>query len=178
MKTLETARLILRNFSENDLHDFYAYASVPGVGEMAGWPHHTSIEVTREVLNSFLNHDEVYALVHKDTQKVIGSLGVHARNEHNANEREIGYVLSKDYWGQGYTPEAVNRVIQHLFNETSIDILTCAHFSHNNQSKRVIEKTGFTYSHTAKYTSKLLNTTFDSLRYTLTKTQAQRTKKN
>ena len=34
---IETERLILRPWRESDLQDFYEYASVPGVGEMAGW---------------------------------------------------------------------------------------------------------------------------------------------
>ena len=51
---LETDRLILRPFRETDLEDFYAYASVEGVGEMAGWPHHTSMETSRRVLDSFI----------------------------------------------------------------------------------------------------------------------------
>ena len=41
---IETERLILRPWQEADLDDFYAYASVPGVGEMAGWAHHQSID--------------------------------------------------------------------------------------------------------------------------------------
>ena len=41
---LETDRLILRYWHENDLADLFAYASVPGVGEMAGWPHHRTEE--------------------------------------------------------------------------------------------------------------------------------------
>lgn len=46
-KTLETARLLLRPFMQIDLDDFYAYASVEGVGEMAGWQHHESKEKTQ-----------------------------------------------------------------------------------------------------------------------------------
>ena len=38
--TLETPRLTLRPWRESDLSYLYEYASVPGVGEMAGWPHH------------------------------------------------------------------------------------------------------------------------------------------
>ena len=52
-KVLETQRLILREFNKNDLTDFYEYASVDGVGEMAGWSHHENIETTKEILNSF-----------------------------------------------------------------------------------------------------------------------------
>jgi len=52
---LETSRLLLRPFCESDLADLYAYASVPGVGEMAGWPHHESIEASEGILRSFIN---------------------------------------------------------------------------------------------------------------------------
>ena len=48
--TIETERLLLRPFAESDLEDFYAYASVPGVGEWAGWPHHESIETSMKIL--------------------------------------------------------------------------------------------------------------------------------
>jgi ribosomal-protein-alanine N-acetyltransferase len=51
--SLETDRLILRPFCEGDLFDLYKYASVPGVGEMAGWPHHESIETSMIILKSF-----------------------------------------------------------------------------------------------------------------------------
>ena len=54
MKTLETERLILRNFKESDLDDLYEYAKVPGVGENAGWPHHEDIESTKKILNDFI----------------------------------------------------------------------------------------------------------------------------
>ena len=51
---LETERLILRPFEKEDLDDFYTYASVEGVGEMAGWKHHTSKEETQKILDMFI----------------------------------------------------------------------------------------------------------------------------
>ena len=57
--------------------------------------------------------------------------------------REIGYVLSKDYWGNGLMPEAVSAVINYLFNEVGLDFLICGYFLFNGQSKRVQEKCGF-----------------------------------
>jgi hypothetical protein len=56
-KKIETKRLILRAFAENDLEDFYEYASVEGVGERAGWKHHESIEESREILGRFIEND-------------------------------------------------------------------------------------------------------------------------
>ena len=74
---IETERLILRSFVDADLTDFFTYASVPGVGEMAGWNYHKSIETSKEILQSFLEEKQVFAIFHKVENKVIGSLGIH-----------------------------------------------------------------------------------------------------
>lgn len=68
--------MILRPFTQSDLHDFNEYASVEGVGEMAGWKHHETIEKTQEFLDMFINEDKTFAIVLKENMKVIGSLGV------------------------------------------------------------------------------------------------------
>jgi len=60
--TLETERLILRCWREDDLADFNAYASVEGVGEAAGWPHHRSIEDSKRVLERFLAEKNDFAI--------------------------------------------------------------------------------------------------------------------
>ena len=54
-------------------------------------------------------------------------------------------VLSKEYWGKGLMPEAVNRVIKFCFEQENYDYLMCSHFVINSQSKRVIEKSGFRF---------------------------------
>ena len=147
---LETDRLILRPFQQTDLHDLNEYASVEGVGEMAGWKHHETIEITQQILNSFIQEDKTFAIVWKENNKVIGSLGVEKYGREEAlreffayKGREIGYVLSKDYWGKGIMPEAVGAVIDYLFNVLDLDFLTCGYYDFNSQSKRVQEKCGF-----------------------------------
>lgn len=149
-KTIETERLTLRPFRPGDLDDFFAYASVPGVGEMAGWPHHKTRDDSLNILNLFIREDKTFAVCIKETGKVIGSLGVEKYGrEEDLTEffpyrgREIGYVLAKDYWGQGLMPEAVHAVIRYLFEEKDLDFLTCGYFDFNAQSKRVQEKCGF-----------------------------------
>lgn len=96
MKTLETERLIMRNWKESDIFDFYEYASVEGISEMTGWPNHENIEVTKTILKGFIDNDIEYALVLKEENKVIGSLGFHKRTDdsnYRADiQREIGYV--------------------------------------------------------------------------------------
>ncbi len=148
--TIETERLILRPFKQADLDDFYEYASVDGVGEMAGWRHHENKEKSQSILDLFINEDKTFAIVLKENNKVIGSLGVEEYGMEQAlseffdyQGREIGYVLSKDYWGKGLMPEAVKAVIDYLFNDINLDFLTCGYYEFNVQSKRVQEKCGF-----------------------------------
>ena len=75
-KVLETDRLILRAFEEDDLDDFYEYASVPGVGEMAGWKHHENKEESKKILDMFIEGDKTFAIYHKKDNKIIGSIGI------------------------------------------------------------------------------------------------------
>ena len=173
--TIETDRLLLRAFTEGDLDDFYAYARVPGVGEMAGWPHHTSIETTKAILQSFLENKDVFAIVHKADNKVIGSFGLHGAwiNRETAYQhlkaKNIGYVLSKEYWGQGLMPEAVGAVLKYGFSTLGMDAFSIEHFIENPQSGRVIEKCGFTFVKEGTYHAKLLGKTFNERRYIMTK---------
>ena len=147
---IETERLILRAWKESDLQDFYEYASVEGVGEKAGWNHHQSLEESRTILGFFIKNKKTLALELKENGKVIGSIGLEPRAEDaglssELQGREIGYVLSKDYWGKGLMPEAVNAVINYCFSVLSYDYLTCGHFDHNDRSRRVVEKCGFAF---------------------------------
>ena len=145
---IETERLLLRPWQISDLAELNAYASVPGVGEMAGWVHHKSMEESKMILDMFIREKKTLALVLKENGKVIGSLGLEEfdpTDPHGEDKqgREIGYVLSKEYWGRGLMPEAVRSVVDYCFDTLGYDYLTCSHFKRNPQSKRVIEKTGF-----------------------------------
>lgn len=152
---LHTERLILRPWKETDLDDFYAYASVDGVGQMAGWPPHKSKEESKHILSRFIEHRKTFALEYEG--KVIGSLGIEKYDEEEFPEfaekscREIGYVLSKEYWGRGLMPEAVKEVIRYLFEEAGLDVIFCGHFLRNIQSKRVQEKCGFEHYAFGRY---------------------------
>ena len=149
-KTIETERLILRPFEQADLDDFFEYASVEGTGEMAGWHHHQDKQKSQEILDLFISEDKTFAVCLRQSGKVIGSLGVEKYGmEDKLTEfdgyrgREIGYVLSRDYWGRGLMTEAVMAVIDYLFNECDLDFLTCGYYDFNSRSRRVQEKCGF-----------------------------------
>ena len=66
---IETERLILRPWNETDAESLYEYAKDDRVGPIAGWPPHTSVENSREVIKTVLSAPETYAVCLKENNK-------------------------------------------------------------------------------------------------------------
>lgn len=64
---IETNRLILRPWFESDAKELFNYARNPKIGPIAGWPVHTSVENSREIIKNVLSAKETYALILKET---------------------------------------------------------------------------------------------------------------
>lgn len=161
---LFTQRLILRPWDESDAESLFKYASDDRVGPIAGWPVHTSVENSREVIRDVLSADETYAVCLKDDNKAIGSIGLmtgeNSNLELSENEGEIGYWIGVPFWGQGLIPEAIRELIRHAFVELKMEALWCGYFDGNEKSKRAQEKCGFIYHHTNRNVFwKLMNDT-------------------
>lgn len=173
MKTIETDRLILRDFTMDDLDDFYEYAKSPNVGPNAGWEPHSSKEISEKILTNFLEKDCEWAIVYKGTNKLIGSFGYHKDNTRNADKAfMIGYCLAEEYWGMGLMPEAVKRVIQYAFEESDCILLSVRHFPFNSKSKSVIEKCGFVFEGRMRYSYQQYNgEVFDDMCYSILKAE-------
>ncbi len=156
--TLKTERLTLRPWTLDDAQAMYEYASVDGVGQMAGWVPHKDEDESREIIRSFMEGKKTFC-VDMDG-KAVGSLGIEFYDEklfpefEDRKVREIGYVLSKEYWGRGLMPEAVRETIRYCFEELGLDILLCGHFDWNRQSERVQEKCGFRRYRTLDYVTR------------------------
>ena len=148
---LETDRLILRAWKITDLDDLFEYASINGVGEKAGWEHHKSKDESLEILKMFIDEKKVFAIVLKENQKVIGSIGIEECREdldtnlENLLGRELGYVLSKNYWNRGIMTEAVSKVIEYCFKILKLNYLIATYFNYNIESKKVLEKLNFKF---------------------------------
>lgn len=146
MHSLQTERLLLREWSLNDSNDLYEYAKNDNIGLMAGWKPHENIMESRKIIKMFIDEDDTWAIELKANKKVIGSIGLHVVT--NCNERMLGYVLNENYWGIGITVEASKAVIQYAFEILNLDKIFVTHLENNNQSRRVIEKLGFKFLET------------------------------
>ena len=148
MTMLETKRLILRPWSEDDAKELYKYASDPDVGPPAGWPPHTSVENSREIIRTVLSAPETYAVCLKETGKPIGSIGLH-RNDlaEQEDEYELGYWIGKPFWGQGLIPEASREILRYAFEDLGMNRIWCGYYDGNEKSRKVQLKLGFEYQH-------------------------------
>ncbi|MDE5812160.1 MAG: GNAT family N-acetyltransferase [Muribaculaceae bacterium] len=145
---ISTQRLILRRWLESDAESLYKYASEPELSRLALWPTHTSVEMSRWVIdNVFIPNPDTYAIVLRSTQEVIGCIGlVPIGEEHydiERNEREIGYWIGLPYWNQGLASEALNGLMKYLSNQDKADTLFITTDASNIASQRVAEKCGF-----------------------------------
>ena len=143
---LETSRLILRPWSEDDAEDLYKYASDPEVGLPAGWKPHTSVDNSREIIRTVLSARDIFAVCFKNNGLSIGSIGFH-RNDlaTEDDEYELGYWIGKPFWGQGIIPEASREMLRYAFEELGTNRIWCGYYDGNEKSRRVQEKLGFVY---------------------------------
>ena len=148
---LQTKRLILRPWCEEDAEELYQYASDPEVGPPAGWPPHTSVENSREIIRNVLSAPETYAVCLKENGKPIGSIGFHRADLADLDdEYELGYWIGKPFWGQGLIPEASREMLRHAFLDLGMSRVWCGYYEGNVKSRRVQEKLGFVYHHTTE----------------------------
>ena len=147
---IETERLILRPWQEQDAEDLYTYASDPEVGPPAGWPPHTSVDNSREIIKNVLSKPETYAVCLKDGTP-IGSIGLHLNGSTDMTDRddecELGYWIGKPYWGQGLIPEASRALMRYAFEELGMRAVWCGYYDGNEKSRKVQTKLGFVYQH-------------------------------
>lgn len=148
---LQTKRVILRPWREEDAEELYKYAKDPEVGPPAGWPAHTDVKNSLAVIRTVLSRPETYAVCLKETGKPIGSVGLHRDDLARKNdEYELGYWIGKPFWGQGLIPEASRELIRYAFEELGMKRIWCGYYDGNLKSRRVQDKLGFVYHHKTK----------------------------
>jgi len=145
---IDTERLILRVWREDDAGALFRYASDARVSELALWPRHTSVKMSSEVIRQFfIPNKDSFAIVWKPTGEVIGCIGlVPSGDEHHHvldNEREVGYWIGYPHWGKGLATEALKALLTYCKINLGLHSLLLTTDVRNKASQRVAEKCGF-----------------------------------
>ncbi|WP_310602659.1 GNAT family N-acetyltransferase [Anaerosporobacter sp.] len=152
-KILETERLVLRPFKENDVENMYHnWASSNNVTRYLTWPTHTSKEVTKSVIDFWVSrYDDAknyqWCIEWKENKQAIGSFAI-VHMEEEINSVEIGYCIGEDYWNRGITSEAFKEVIRFVFEEVECNRISARHDVCNPNSGKVMKKAGLLYEGT------------------------------
>ena len=145
--TIETERIKLRSWRDEDAETLFKYASDPEVGPRAGWPPHKSIEESLEIIRTIFNSDHIWAIELKATGEPIGCMGYMVSGESNIdigqNDAEVGYWVARPYWNRGICTEALRLIIDYCFTVKGFNTLWADYFPENPASGKVMEKCGF-----------------------------------
>lgn len=152
-RRIETKRLILRRFTLDDALPMYRnWASDPDVTKYLTWQTHENAEQTKSVLESWIssyeNEDKyIWCIAKKDNDEPIGSINAFHYQE-KINAMEVGYCISRSYWHQGITSEALGAVMKYLLDEVGIDRIEARHDAINPNSGGVMRKCGMRHEGT------------------------------
>ncbi|KIC02882.1 GNAT family acetyltransferase [Flavobacterium sp. JRM] len=155
MKTsIETERLLLREFLTTDDEGMFELDSNPNVHRYVGNKPVTHIDESRAYIKNVLqqyqdNGTGRWAVVLKETNTFIGWSGIKfitdTINNHQ-NFYEIGYRFIEEYWGKGYATEAGKAFIDYAFNEMKVDAIYAYADAGNSGSRSILEKLGLQYT--------------------------------
>jgi ribosomal-protein-alanine N-acetyltransferase len=154
LPTLETERLILRKMVLNDAEAVFAYASNSEVSRYTLWETHRSIEDSRAFLEfatqKYENGGEPdWGIVYRGPGCLVGACGlVNWEAEHA--RAEVGFVLSREYWGRGLMSEAVRAILRFGFERMNLNRIEARCIAENAASARVMEKAGMVYEGTLR----------------------------
>ena len=151
---LETERLILRPFTDEDAPSVYRYASDPEVGPPAGWPPHTSEEVSLNIIRNVLSRPTCFAVCLKTDGEAIGAADLRTAEHTDMTDREdeceLGYWLGRPFWGLGIMPEAAGELLRYGFEDLGMKKIWAGYYDGNERSRRVQQKLGFAYQWTTE----------------------------
>ena len=145
---LETERLILRAITMDDAEATFDYASDPESNKFMPWDTHRSLADTYAYLETipknYAARERInFAITLKPDGKFIGSCGFHnfSPDHHRVM---MGYLLNRNYWGNGYMTETVREMIRFAFEEMGMHRVAATCDFDNIRSARVMERSGMT----------------------------------
>jgi ribosomal-protein-alanine N-acetyltransferase len=144
---LNTERLVLREFGQDDWPEILVYQSDPRYLRYYDWTGR-STEQVRGFVQMFLGQQQArprikyqLAVTIKDTRQLIGTCGIRL-DAPDAHEGDIGYELAPQHWGRGYATEAARAIVRFGFEELGLHRIWSWCIADNVASARVMEKVG------------------------------------
>ncbi|WP_421774660.1 GNAT family N-acetyltransferase [Gracilimonas sp.] len=150
---LNTERLTLRPFTENDLDYVFKGLSNPDIIKYYGISFETK-ESAKEQMKWFADHERNgtgawWALCLKDSNVFIGAGGINdIEKEHK--KAEFGFWLLPEYWGNGFMGEAIPAILNHGFNTLNLHRIEGFVESQNTNCKKALGKLNFTFEGTMR----------------------------
>ena len=144
---IETERLELRFLDEADLPGLYSFHSHPQVMRYWNYPPWTNMEQARQLLKDTLESYQEgsglrLGIERKSDQTLLGTCSLFQFHE-PSRRAEIGYLLGRDHWGQGYMHECLQALLGYAFNTLGLNRLEADIDPRNLASARVLERLGF-----------------------------------
>lgn len=172
--TLDTDRLILRRFTiEDNIEMYNNWTSDDEVTKYLTWKTHKSVEDAICYIKYCLDGYEEssfyqWGIELKENHELIGNISV-VKVIDDIDSLELGWVISRDYWGNGYTAEAASKLLQILFEKVGANSIYATHDINNPNSGRVMEKIGMKYEGTLRQSARNKQGIVDSARYSILK---------
>ena len=147
---LETERLILRDYQENDFDEYYRLKTdsktMYYLQDIQLFTKEETYEDFRMVLNDMVKEDRKFYFLHmelKDSHEQLGSVGYTVLDETPVGKIVgAGYFIYPKFWGKGYTTEAFKRVLEFAFVDNNVYRLSTGCLAENVGSERVMQKCG------------------------------------
>ncbi|WP_131783814.1 GNAT family N-acetyltransferase [Legionella gresilensis] len=169
---LETKRLVLKTMALKDLDSLFALRSDPLVMKYIGSGNLQTKEQVKELINLDQNYFKEFGLgffnvFNKSDGDFIGQAGLfHLGFDVNQPEIEIAYRLFPEYWLKGYATELAIALIKWGFREKKLDRIIAMVHPENEQSRRVLEKSGMSYVEMISFRNNRLHCKNKLLNYT------------
>ena len=145
--TVETPRLILRRFTAGDAEAMFRnWTNDADVTKYLTWPPHGTPDVTEAVVASWVNSYEKDSYYHwaitlkENGSEPIGSLL--AECDDRIERAHIGYCIGKKWWHRGIMTEALQAVMDFLFDQVGCNRIESRHDANNPNSGKVMAKCG------------------------------------
>ncbi|HNW24063.1 MAG TPA: GNAT family protein [Candidatus Cloacimonas sp.] len=105
----------------------------------------TVLDIDKEgvLLRKLMDEEHIFAIVEKDTNKVIGNCGIHNVSQVHRNASLGIFIGEKTFWNQGIGAEAINLLLDFAFNILNLHNIYLSVMSYNKRAIRCYEKIGF-----------------------------------